>query len=92
MFNGGELCVSKNAVGTQDEMITAINPTQQKITILGSQFAGEMKKSLLKMSSYMLPRKGLLTLRGSAFTLANNDVTLLIGLPGAGKGSLPLHA
>ncbi len=44
------------------------------------------------MSSYMLPRKGLLTLRGSAFTVANNDVTLLIGLPGAGKGSLPLHA
>lgn len=49
-------------------MISAINLSQQKISILGSQFAGEMKKSLLKLSSFILPRKGLLPLRASAFT------------------------
>jgi phosphoenolpyruvate carboxykinase (ATP) len=68
MFNGGELHISKNMVGTSEEMVSAVNLGQQKISILGSQFAGEMKKALMKMSSFILPRKGLLPLRGSAFT------------------------
>jgi ATP-dependent phosphoenolpyruvate carboxykinase len=38
-------------------MLTAINPSDQKITILGTQFAGEMKKSLFKLASFILPRK-----------------------------------
>jgi phosphoenolpyruvate carboxykinase (ATP) len=73
-------------------MITAINPTDHKITILGTQFAGEMKKSLFKMANFILPRKGALPLRASAFTTEDSSTCLMIGLPGSGKASLAIHA
>jgi len=40
LFNGGEMNVSKTMAGTEDDMISAIDFSKQKITILGSQFAG----------------------------------------------------
>ena len=71
MFNGGELHVSKNLVGTSEDIVSVVNLGRQRISILGTQFAGEMKKALMKMSSFILPKKGLLTLRASAFTVEN---------------------
>ena len=44
MFNGGELHVSKNLVGTSEDMVSVVNLGRQRISILGTQFAGEMKK------------------------------------------------
>jgi phosphoenolpyruvate carboxykinase (ATP) len=51
-----------------------------------------MKKSLFKLANFILPRKGGLALRASAFTTEKNNTCMLIGLPGSGKGSLGIHA
>jgi phosphoenolpyruvate carboxykinase (ATP) len=51
-----------------------------------------MKRSLFKLANFILPKKGVLPLKASAITTDNNDICLLIGLPGSGKGSLALHA
>ncbi len=91
LFNAGEFSVTKRIGGT-DDAITAISPSKHNITILGTQFAGEMKKALFKLASFILPQKGVLPLRASAFTLNDDSTTLMIGLPGSGKASLALRA
>ena len=40
IFNGGELNVSRNIAGVTSEMVTTLNLTQQKMVIMGTQFAG----------------------------------------------------
>ncbi len=66
IFNAGEMAVSKNLPGLTSNMVTVLNLTQKKMIILGSQFAGEMKKSVFKILQYYLPRKNILTLHASA--------------------------
>lgn len=66
IFNAGEMAVSRNLPGLTSNMVTVLNLSQRKMVILGSQFAGEMKKSVFKILQYYLPRKNILTLHASA--------------------------
>lgn len=58
--------ISKNIPGVTSSMITALNLSQKRMVILGTQFAGEMKKSVFKILHYYYPRKNILTLHSSA--------------------------
>lgn len=66
IFNAGEMAVSKNIPGFTSNMVTGLSLSQKKMVILGSQFAGEMKKSVFKILQYYFPRRGILTLHSSA--------------------------
>lgn len=57
--------------------------------VLGSMYAGEMKKGLFTILNYMCPaEKGTLSLHASCTEGEKGDTTLLFGLSGTGKTTL----
>jgi phosphoenolpyruvate carboxykinase (ATP) len=58
------------------------------MVILGSQYAGEMKKGVFTIMNYLMPKQGHLPLHSSCNEGPNGDVTLFFGLSGTGKTAL----
>lgn len=92
IFNAGDLQASRNIEGITGDMVTALNLKEKKLVIMGSQFAGEMKKGVFKMLQYYYPRKGILTLHASVTEGHRGDVALLCGLSGTGKTALVMNS
>ena len=61
---------------------------QGEMVILGTQYAGEMKKGVFTVMNYMMPKKGELSMHCSANESSDSDVTLFFGLSGTGKTTL----
>jgi phosphoenolpyruvate carboxykinase (ATP) len=92
IFNAGDLQASKNIEGITGDMVTALNLKEKKLVIMGSQFAGEMKKGIFKMLQYYYPKKGILTLHASVTEGSKGDTALLCGLSGTGKTALVMNS
>jgi phosphoenolpyruvate carboxykinase (ATP) len=59
------------------------------MVILGTEYAGEMKKGILTIMCYLMPVKyNILTLHSSVNEGKNGEVTLFFGLSGTGKTTL----
>ena len=58
------------------------------MVILGSQYAGEMKKGVFTIMNYLMPNKGHLPLHSSCNVGKDGDVALFFGLSGTGKTAL----
>jgi hypothetical protein len=54
------------------------------MVILGTEYAGEMKKGIFSVMHYLMPLAGHLTLHSGCNMGANKDVTLFFGLSGTG--------
>lgn len=87
-----KLGLKKTANGGKDYSGVCIvqSMTRKKVIIFGTQYAGEMKKSLFYAMNYDMPEQGVFPMHCSA-NVANNDpenVTLFFGLSGTGKTTL----
>lgn len=52
------------------------------MVILGTQYAGEMKKGIFTVMHYLMPKRGILSLHSGCNVGKNDDVTLFFGLSG----------
>src|SRR5258708_10877464 len=74
--------------GTRSETCIAINFRRRMILIAGTEYAGELKKSIFTILNYLLPDRGVMPMHCSANAGADGTVALFFGLSGTGKTTL----
>ncbi len=75
--------------GTTSETFVVIHLAKRLILIGGTEYAGEIKKSIFTILNYLLPQQGFLPMHCSAnIEHEKGETTLFFGLSGTGKTSL----
>jgi len=73
---------------TRSEVFIVLDFAERQLLIGGTQYAGEMKKSVFTVLNYLLPLRGVLSMHSSANIGPGGDVAVFFGLSGTGKTTL----
>lgn len=74
--------------GTRSEAAILVNYEEKMVVICGSQYAGEIKKSVFSVMNYVLPKMGVFPMHCSANIGKDGDTAVFFGLSGTGKTTL----
>ena len=74
--------------GVRSATAIALSFAQRTIVIAGTEYAGEIKKSIFTVMNWMAPPRGVLPMHCSANVGEAGDVALFFGLSGTGKTTL----
>ena len=90
IFNAGKFPTNPEYSPALKKSRTSVNINFEtgEFVILGTQYAGEMKKGVFTIMNYLMPREGVLSMHCSANEGPAGDVSLFFGLSGTGKTTL----
>jgi len=97
IFNAGVFPCNRQTDGMTSSTSIAVSFERKEMVILGTQYAGEMKKGVFTVMNYLMPlmpKRDLppadraLPLHASANIGKDNDVSIFFGLSGTGKTTL----
>lgn len=74
--------------GVASEAAILVDFTRKLVLICGSEYAGEIKKSIFTALNFMLPERGVLGMHCSANVSAGGESAVFFGLSGTGKTTL----
>ena len=88
IYNAGKFPANKYTKGMTSSTSVAMHFKRSEMVILGTEYAGEMKKGILTLMMYLMPKRGQLPLHSSCNVGPKGDVTVFFGLSGTGKTTL----
>ena len=88
IFNAGQFRADPAAPHMNSSTSVALSFERKELVILGTEYAGEMKKGVFTIMNYLMPAAGVLSMHCSANEGVDGDVSLFFGLSGTGKTTL----
>jgi phosphoenolpyruvate carboxykinase (ATP) len=88
IYNAGEFPANRYTSGMTSTTSIDLNFGAREFVILGTEYAGEMKKGIFTVMNYLMPAKGVLSMHCSATEGHNGETSILFGLSGTGKTTL----
>jgi phosphoenolpyruvate carboxykinase (ATP) len=88
IINAGAFSANRYTSGMTSKTSVALNFARQEFVILGTEYAGEMKKGVFTIMNYLMPLKGQLSMHCSANEGKDGNVSIFFGLSGTGKTTL----
>merc|ERR1719387_1095958 len=97
IFNAGVFPCNRRTAGMTSSTSVAVSFKRKEMIILGTQYAGEMKKGVFTVMNYLMPlqpkrelppAERALPLHASANIGPDDDVSIFFGLSGTGKTTL----
>jgi phosphoenolpyruvate carboxykinase (ATP) len=89
ILNAGQFPANRFTAGMTSKTSIDINFEGGEVVILGTEYAGEMKKGVFTVMNYLMPKQGVLSMHCSATADKETDRTsVLFGLSGTGKTTL----
>jgi len=74
--------------GTRSETAILVHLGRMEVIIVGTEYAGEIKKSAFTVMNYLLPDEGVLPMHSAVNVGAERDSVVFFGLSGTGKTTL----
>jgi phosphoenolpyruvate carboxykinase (ATP) len=89
IYNAGQFPANQLTTGVGSKTSVSLNLEDRELVILGTEYAGEMKKGVFTVANYFAPRRDLLSMHCSATAdKQTGRSSLLFGLSGTGKTTL----
>ncbi|MFK7972540.1 MAG: phosphoenolpyruvate carboxykinase (ATP) [Bacteroidia bacterium] len=88
VFNSGRFSANRYTSNMTSKTSINMNLEHKEIVILGTQYAGEMKKGIFSVMNYLMPLQDVMPMHCSANVGEEGDVSVLFGLSGTGKTTL----
>jgi len=88
IFNGGSFPANRYTSQMTSTTSVDVSLEEKEIVILGTEYAGEMKKGIFSVMNYLMPLQDVLPMHCSANVGEAGDVSVLFGLSGTGKTTL----
>lgn len=88
IYNSGHFPANPYTAQMSSTTSVDLSFEHREIVILGTQYAGEMKKGVFTIMNFLMPSQGVLSMHCSANEGDSGDVSLFFGLSGTGKTTL----
>lgn len=89
IYNAGQFPANQHTAGMTSKTSVDLCLARREMVILGTEYAGEMKKGVFTLMNYYMPKQGIVSMHCSATADKHSGrSSLLFGLSGTGKTTL----